>query len=544
MPTTRRDLLNAMAKLGGAGAVYETLTAWNFLKPPPAMAQSFELPKESGNGQTVAILGAGVSGLCAAYELDKAGYRCIVLEPTRLAGGRCWTIRRGDRFQEMPSAFEPSPPVQECTFDEGLYLNAGPGRIPHHHVRVLKYCRDFGVALEPYIFASRANLIHSKDGKTWPLRRPLYDLQGRIAELLDHCKSSDLELPASKEELESLHDMLVQFGGLSGNGTYSNAQARAGYVNGRGPGVAFKGVPETALQLNEILNSEVWNNWLFRDAIIYWQTSLMQPTGGMDMFVRGFLRQPLRAQQGTLEGLIHYGAEAKTISVGDKGVTVTYKDLSNGNEYPLTADYCISTIPMPIFKDMKVTGVEENFMRAAAVLPITPSGKVGWQAEDRFWEKNYNIYGGISWTNDDIDQIWYPSDGYLHQKGALTGAYMSGAKAARFNPQPVDARLVQAREQGAKLHPEFKDPTIINHGLAIAWERMQFERFAWANSGAGTTFDTAVEVLARPQPNVGVKRFFVAGDQITYWSGWMEGAIQAAWHATCAIGSNACPALP
>jgi monoamine oxidase len=101
MALTRRSLLNAMAKLGGASAVYETLAVWEFLKPPQALAASLALPKGSGTGKTVTILGAGVAGLCAAYELDRAGYRCVILEATRRAGGRSLTLRRGDRFKEM-----------------------------------------------------------------------------------------------------------------------------------------------------------------------------------------------------------------------------------------------------------------------------------------------------------------------------------------------------------------------------------------------------------------------------------------------------------
>ena len=44
MPVTRRSLINAMAKLGGAGAVYETLALWDFLKAPPAAAASQRRP--------------------------------------------------------------------------------------------------------------------------------------------------------------------------------------------------------------------------------------------------------------------------------------------------------------------------------------------------------------------------------------------------------------------------------------------------------------------------------------------------------------------
>jgi hypothetical protein len=44
-------------------------------------------------GKTVLILGAGVSGLCSAYQLDRAGYDCVMLEPQRRAGGRSLTVQ-------------------------------------------------------------------------------------------------------------------------------------------------------------------------------------------------------------------------------------------------------------------------------------------------------------------------------------------------------------------------------------------------------------------------------------------------------------------
>lgn len=533
MPTTRRQLLNAMAKLGGAGAVYETLAAWNFLKPPPAMAASFESPPQSGAGKKVVILGAGPCGVCAAYELEQAGYQCEILEPLRRAGGRCWTIRRGDHFQEM------GKDPQVCEFDEGLYLNAGPGRIPHHHTRVIDYCRLFRVALEPYIFASRANLIHSEDGSTQPLREPLYSLQGRVAELLDQCTNqSDLALPVSKDELDLLQDMLVKFGDLTalppkpGSNRpiygYINEHARAGYA--QEPGVADPGKPITPPTLETILRSRVWNNWLFRDAAIYWQTSLMQPTGGMDKLVDGFLRQPLQTG-GRLGGLIRYGIKATGINVADDKVTVAFVDLESNRTGALDADYCISTVPIPIFRTMR-TNLPDSFMDAAKKLPTRAAGKVGWQAP-RFWEEKYNIFGGISWTNEIIDQIWYPSDGYLQPVGVLTGAYMSGQKAEDFNKLSVEQRLRIARDQGSQLHPEYgKD---VEHGLAIGWNNMEFAQFGWADSDAAA-FGPNVEVLAKPQG-----RFILAGDQITYWSGWIEGAVQAAWYAATAINRHAHP---
>ena len=62
-------------------------------------------------------------------ELRRAGYRVQILEYNDRAGGRTWTLRGGDRFIELGGA------VQDCHFDDGLYLNPGPWRIPYHHRR-------------------------------------------------------------------------------------------------------------------------------------------------------------------------------------------------------------------------------------------------------------------------------------------------------------------------------------------------------------------------------------------------------------------------
>ncbi len=526
MPVTRRSLLQGMAKLGGAGAVYETLAVWDFLKPPPALAASLALPKESGKGRTVAILGAGVSGLCAAYELDRAGYDCVILEAQRRAGGRSLTLRRGDGFQEL------NQPLQTCEFDEGLWLNAGPGRIPHHHVNVIDYCRRFGVALQPYIFASRANLVHSStlgNGRTVQVREALYSLQGHVAELLDKCtRRPDLDLPVTGSDLEKLQEMLVQFGdltkvetpGRAPSWSYQNQSGRAGLE--RPAGVAIPAKPISPMKLEEILRSRVWDDWIMRDADIYWQTSLLEPVGGMDNFFKGFLRRPLAREAGTIEGLIRYGAKVTEIEVAADKVSVRYDD---GSTHALVADYCLCTIPMPVFARLK-TNLPGAYMAAAAKMPAMAAGKVGWQAQ-RFWETEAQIYGGISWTTDTIDQIWYPSSDYLSAKGTLTGGYMRGARAIVFNARPLAERLRIAREEGEKLHPGYAKH--VEHGVAIGWENMEFQRGGWINED-DPDFGANSTIVSRPQG-----RFHMAGDQITFLSGWQEGAIVAAHHAVTGI---------
>ena len=533
MAITRRKLIGTMARLGGAGAAYETLAAWEFLRPPRAEAATLALPPNSGNGRSVAILGAGVAGLCAAYELDRAGYDCLILEASRRLGGRSLTLRRGDSFAEAGG------PEQQCRFEDGLWLNAGPGRVPHHHVQVIDYCRRFGVALQPFIFASRANFVHSGfigNGKTYEVRRAFYDLQGHVAELLDKCSNKGaLDLPVTGSDVEKLRDMLATFGDLTkiesdGKVTYAyrNRSGRAGFEIP--PGLAdAPGKPLSPLALDEILRSNVWNDFIFREAEFPWQASLLEPVGGMDHFVKAFARQPLTRSAGTIGDRVRYGSKAVAVELAADKVHIRYED--GGAPHTFSADYCICTIPAPIFQHMK-TNLPGAFMAAARKLPVQPAGKVGWQAE-RFWETNDRIYGGISWTTDAITQIWYPSSDFLSPKGVLTGAYMYGEPADGFNAKPIAERLQLARDQGERLHPGYSRH--VEHGIAIGWNNMEHIRFGWADEG-DASFGEQARILAAPQG-----RFHMAGDQITYLSGWQEGAILTALEAVKSIDRQTNP---
>jgi monoamine oxidase len=78
----------------------------------------------------VAVLGAGVAGLTAAYRLRAAGHRVTVFETQDRVGGRAMTIR------------EP--------FSNGLAAEAGPARFPHSCVRVIRLAKKLGLELEPF----------------------------------------------------------------------------------------------------------------------------------------------------------------------------------------------------------------------------------------------------------------------------------------------------------------------------------------------------------------------------------------------------------
>jgi monoamine oxidase len=161
---------------------------------------------------------------------------------------------------------------------------------------------------------------------------------------------------------------------------------------------------------------------------------------------------------------------------------------------------------------------------------MVPAIKVGWQARTRFWEKENRIYGGISWTDDDIGQIWYPSEDFNTPTGVLTGAYNRGPTAAKFGDKGQDARIDAALIGGENLHPGFAGKVYSDKGVTIAWQYMPFQQGGWA------------PVIATRQPEIyqtiitPLGRLYVAGDTYSYLPGWLEGAVTSAYKAVDAIG--------
>ncbi|HEX5503303.1 MAG TPA: NAD(P)-binding protein, partial [Thermomicrobiales bacterium] len=86
---TRRALLHLIGRAGGAGAAYGALHALGLIPAPVRAAPDRPAFTGVGADRRVVILGAGLAGLTAAYELGNLGYDCRVLEARARAGGRC-----------------------------------------------------------------------------------------------------------------------------------------------------------------------------------------------------------------------------------------------------------------------------------------------------------------------------------------------------------------------------------------------------------------------------------------------------------------------
>ena len=116
---SRREFLYRVAAVGGTGLLLTTLNAWG-----GEMQSSASAPPRligNGRGRTVIILGAGLAGMSAAYELGNLGYDCRLVEARSFAGGRCQTARRGMTIKEYGGE------TQTCDFDRGYISTTAPG---------------------------------------------------------------------------------------------------------------------------------------------------------------------------------------------------------------------------------------------------------------------------------------------------------------------------------------------------------------------------------------------------------------------------------
>src|SRR5215467_3945505 len=312
----RRDLLALIGTAAGGAVMYRAMTSMGL-----AAESTYKGPiKLDGDpkGASVLILGAGLAGMVAALELRKAGYKVQVLEYSGRAGGRCWTLRGGDTYTELGGA------TQHCEFDQGLYLNPGPWRIPYHHHALLDYCKRFNVALEPFIQVNTNAWVHSATafgGKPQRYRQVQADFTGYVCELLAKATSQrKLDEVVSREDQEILLQALRGWGALDDSLAYKASlpvSLRRGFDKNPGGGVNGPPTISTPFGLSELLRSGMWQN-LLQGFNYEMQATLFQPVGGMDMIARAFAKE--------VSDLIRFNAKVKAIHQDARGVTVAYED--------------------------------------------------------------------------------------------------------------------------------------------------------------------------------------------------------------------------
>jgi monoamine oxidase len=505
---TRRELLTLIGRLAGSAAMYQAMTSLAFAADS-TFTQPIDL-RGAPKGASVLILGAGLAGMVAAYELRKAGYQVQILEYQNRAGGRNWTMYGGDTYTELGGF------TQRVGFDKGLYLNAGPWRIPYHHRGILHYAKTLGVAMEAFVEVNYAAYLHSTrafGGKPQRFRAIKADYEGYLAELLAKAvHQKNLDQAVSKEDREILLESLRSWGALDSEFRYRKGRSsarRRGYDQPPGGGLAAAQTPSEPIGLSDILKSGLWGQ-LTDSSVFEDQPTLFQAIGGMGMIGRAFGK--------ALEGVIRYDAKVTDIRQDAKGVTVTYVDTARGGA-PQTArgDWCVCTIPATVLSQIPMN-VGAPLQAAINNLPYLAAVKVGLQMKRRFWEEDDGIYGGITYTDQSINRISYPSTDYFKSgKGVLLGAYMFGPVAIQYSAMSPEQRVARAVKEGAKIHPQYEKE--FETGVSVAWHRVPWilgcSALGWNEDNESQYKDLCAMD----------GRIVLAGEHASKITAWQEGAV-------------------
>jgi monoamine oxidase len=504
-----------VGQTGGYSAAFVMMQSLGLLAIPEAAAESSTLRLVDGKGTRVVILGAGIAGLVAAYELGKAGYRCTVLEARERCGGRNWTLRGGSEV-EFTSGMR-----QTCAFEEGNYFNAGPARLPSVHRTMLGYCHELGVPLEVEVNTSRGALMQCdklNGGNAVTERRAVNDTRGHVSELLAKCiKKGALDEEITADDRERMIEFLRQYGDLQPDLLFKGTE-RSGF---KVPPGAGREMPEAIdpLPMHALLDANLWQG-MMAEEVIDWQPTMFQPIGGMDRIPAAFEKK--------LGGVVRSGAVVKSIRQSASGVTVVYHDLASKTEQTLTADYCICAMPLSIARTLDAD-FSPAVRQAIDSTHYDSAYKIAWEAP-RFWESENGIYGGLSYLQQTVNVVWYPSARLFSNRGIIVGGY-SIENGTPFGQLPtVEAKLDASRQAIDKLHPGHgKD---LSKSMYISWGQIPYNLGAWI-SGFGHAGPGSLDVLLAAD-----RRVYFAGDHTSHLVGWQEGAALSAYRVINQLGAR------
>ena len=471
---TRRDLMRAAL----------TLPALPAMIALPRFALAADKPAKK-----VIVVGAGLAGLAAAYELVQLGHDVTVLEAQNRPGGRIYTLR--------------SP------FADGLYAEAGAISYSDSFHHMVRYVKTFGLPSAQIAPKGGAPLFHLRGKRfsvkpgekpDWPYDLapaekglPIFQLILKYFTPAD--KLSDPTDPAWRPDPFKEWDRVTLAGWLAAQG------ASRGAV--------------------DLLGTSVWwgHGWsevsalhrLVSDVALFLmgQKSYVIP-GGTDLLAQAFAR--------SLRDRISYGAPVLAVEQTADGVAVVIRQ--GGAEERRTADRVILTAPVPALRKIRFTpGLGAAKRKAVDSLEYSPVTRVYLQSRRRFWA-DAGEAGGAA-TDLLIGQVAEHPFVRGDEAGprSVLECHTKGAEALRLAGMPEDERLAASAREMEKVHPGFLKN--VEGGASYAWGDDP-----WAGGGypvwrPGQLLEWLPE-LARPEA-----RIHFAGEHTSWLSRTMEGALES-----------------
>jgi monoamine oxidase len=467
------------------GAVASALYSMPRLNVPGATARPL---KPTAAPKRIIIIGAGLAGLSAAYELTQAAHDVTILEARTRAGGRVYTMR------------EP--------FSDGMYAEAGAIYVPDSHDWTMRYIKLFELSLDPVLPRNLASIIYirgkrieAKRGQTieWPLDLTAEEKRlgrsgmmekyiGSILKQISNAASPDWPPNSLKEYDQMTFSEFLRKQGASPDAV---ALLRLGYPDLWGDGV--DSVSALGLLRDFALGGDTKQTYTIK--------------GGSDLLPKAFAAR--------LTDKIRYGAPVVRIEHNAQGVRIVY--LQAGAHKTIAADHLICAMPFSVLKHIETSPrFSPEKERAIEQLPYTSVARVYLQTRKRFW-LNEGLTGQAA-TDLPIMSIY---DRTVNQPGTrgILESYMAGPQARRATAMKGSERVSFTLEQMEKVHPAIREN--FEGGTSKCWDEDEWAHgdYAWFKPGQ---MSSLLPHIARSEGRV-----HFAGEHASAWPGWMQGALES-----------------
>jgi monoamine oxidase len=445
------------------------------------------------NNRTVTVIGAGLAGLSAAYELQRAGWTVTVLEARDRVGGRVHSLR--------------------C-FSDGLVAEAGGEFIEQSHKRMLAYADHFHLKLGRVgSWQGQEADWASFDGKAGPM--------------------SNAEIWGANlhDEVEKIWLALAKLGSLVPDPKEPQASREAERLDSQSTADWIRSLDAHPLAKKDFIQHiraeytcEPEHHSLLdlaRNAAMYY-TSLKR---NINYRVVGGNDQIPRALAKALPD-VRLNAPVTSIRVLGYEVVVTYQQ--DNSHLTISSTFAILAIPLTTARLIEFNPpLPDAHRRMVDELSYGAVTKVLIEYRKRFWdEKGWN---GRLVTDAPIVYTWHATSHLESDRGILT-AYTGGEPGARLAALSDEERIQCAVAEIEKVFPGSSD--LIECTATIAWPNEPYTRGSYAALAPGQV-TAHWKTLFEP-----AGRLFFAGEHATAIQGFMEGAVESGQRAARTIISS------
>lgn len=441
---------------------------------------------ESKKERKVTVIGAGLAGLSAAFDLHRDGWKVTVLEARERVGGRVHSLR--------------------C-FSDGLVAEGGGEYIEENHARMMSLAKQFNLQLAPSgSWQSQSGDWASFDGKAGPISDP--EIWGTdLVKEIENCW----------RELSGLSRFIPQPDQpqASKEAARLDSQSAADWIASLDVHPLAKRYFVTHIRSEYTAEPERFSLLdLARNATMYY-TKLDRPPS---LRVMGGNDQITRALADALPD-VRLNTPVASIRLKPDGVTVTCKQADS--HLTLDADFAILAIPLTTARRIDFGGsLPSAYKRMVDEVSYGAVTKVMIEYRKRFW--NERGWNGRLATEAPIVYTWHATSHFEHERGVIT-AYTGGDNARVLSALSDEERIRTAVDEVEWLFPGSSD--LIENTATVAWPNEPYTRGSYMALAPGQV-TAHWKTLLEP-----TGRLFFAGEHATPIQGFMEGAVESGQRA-------------